>query len=60
MLSVLDMSTASMKTTFDIDCMIYGEGGLFSSYSLKVFSISVFSPRTYAPPFMLICAIDGL
>ena len=60
MFRVLDMRTDSMKTTLDIDCTISGGGGFLSSWSLRTFSISFLSPETYALPFRLICAIEGL
>jgi len=45
MLSVFEIRTDSMKTTFDIDWTIIGGGGFFSSYCLMIVSISSFSPE---------------
>jgi len=46
MFRVLDMRTDSMNTTLDMDCTMRGGGGFFSSWSLRIFSISFLSPET--------------
>lgn len=58
--SVLDMRTDSMKTTFEIDCIITAGGGFLFSYSSTILSTSFFSPTTWAVPFRFICAMEGL